>query len=88
MNVFIFTLFICFLLWAQNKFLSTPLRNTAQTFHKKSTSRLGGVAIFSALFFDAFYLNSTADNYEIYRVILLCSVPTFFVGLLDDLFLT
>ena len=86
MNVFIFTLFICFLLWAQNKFLSTPLRNTAQTFHKKSTSRLGGVAIYGALFFDAFYLNLAIDNYDLYRVILLCSIPIFIIGFLDDLF--
>ena len=86
MNVFAITLLFSFLLWLQNKYLRTPLRNTAQTYHKKPTSRLGGVAIASALFIDAFFLSENLAENEIYRLIVICSMPTFIAGLLDDLF--
>ena len=86
MSVFALTLIFSFLLWLQNKYLTTPLRNTAQTFHKKPTSRLGGVAIAFALLIDAFLLSETTAEIQIYRLIILCSIPMFVAGLLDDLF--
>ena len=87
MSVFFIALSVCFLLWLQNKYFRTPLRKTAQTYHKKPTSRLGGVAILAALFIDAYFLKEPSSETEIYRLILLCSLPTFFAGLFDDLFL-
>lgn len=86
MSVFVLTLFFSFFLWLQNKYFITPLRNTAQTYHKKPTSRLGGVAIAAALLIDAFFLAGSSGETEVYRLIVICSMPTFIAGLLDDLF--
>ncbi len=86
MNVFALTLIFSFILWLQNKLTKTPLRKTAQTYHKKPTSRLGGVAIAAALFIDAFFLTENSAETELYRLIIICVLPTFVAGLLDDLF--
>ena len=86
MVIFIISLIICYFLWLQNKYLKTPLRKTAQTFHKKPTSRLGGLAIILALVIDAFIINEISPEIKIYRLILLCSLPVFITGLLDDLY--
>ena len=85
------SLFVCLLLWASNKYLKTSwlynLRNSPQTFHKKSTSRLGGLAIYLPLLLVTFILENTPE-YEFLRNVLLCSSPLFLVGILDDLSIT
>lgn len=82
------SLFFCFLLWASNKFLKFDFlknkRISPQTFHKKSTSRLGGIAIFFSLFLVVNFIDNT-PSYNFLRTALLCSLPVFFIGLLDDL---
>ena len=87
-DVFPIALLFCFLLWFVNKnfksqFL-TNLRASPQTFHKKSTSRLGGLAIYFPLLITG-YLIDSAGNYEFLRLALICSLPVFIVGLMDDL---
>ena len=87
-DVFPISLLFCFLLWFVNKnfksqFLNN-LRASPQTFHKKSTSRLGGIAIYFPLLITG-YLIDSAGNYEFLRLALICSMPVFFVGLMDDL---
>ena len=58
------------------------LRDMPQTLHTKSISRLGGIAIYASLL--SVSLLSTSDNYEFLRIMLFCSIPLFFIGLLDD----
>ena len=87
-DVFPISLLSCFFLWFanknfKNKFLIN-LRASPQTFHKKSTSRLGGIAIFLPLLITAYVIDSSG-NYEFLRLALICSIPVFFVGLMDDL---
>ena len=87
-DVFPIALLFCFLLWYLNKnfksqFLNN-LRASPQTFHKKSTSRLGGIAIYFPLLITG-YLIDSAGNYEFLRLALMCSLPVFLVGLMDDL---
>ena len=87
-DVFPLSLFFCFLLWFINKnfdnqFLKN-LRVSPQTFHKKSTSRLGGVAIYLPLIITGYFIDSVG-NYDFLRMALICSMPVFLVGLLDDL---
>lgn len=56
-----------------------------QKFHKHIVPRVGGIGIglglFSACIFQL--VNSTADSINI--ILLLCSMPAFFIGLLEDL---
>lgn len=82
------SLFFCFLFWASNKFLDFDFlknkRISPQTFHKKSTSRLGGIAIFFSLFFVVNFIDNTPAYYFL-KTALLCSIPIFLIGLLDDL---
>ena len=54
-----------------------------QKFHSSPTPRLGGVAIFIVFLFSIFFL---FEFKGIYFLILLSSLPTFFLGLLEDLF--
>tara|TARA_B100000927_G_scaffold59801_1_gene46412 strand:+ start:4348 stop:5397 length:1050 start_codon:yes stop_codon:yes gene_type:complete len=87
-DVFPLSLIFCFLLWFLNKssnlsFLQN-VRATPQTYHKKSTSRLGGLAIFFPLLITSFFLDSS-ESYEFLKIALLCSIPIFLTGLLDDL---
>ena len=87
-DVFPLSLLFCFLLWFinknfDNKFL-TNLRISPQTFHKKSTSRLGGLAIYFPLIITSYFIDS-AGNYDFLRLAIICILPVFFVGLLDDL---
>ena len=87
-DVFPLSLLFCFLLWFinknfDNKFL-TNLRISPQTFHKKSTSRLGGIAIYFPLIITSYFIDS-AGNYDFLRLAIICILPVFFVGLLDDL---
>ena len=75
------------MLWATNKYLKFEwlknIRNSPQTFHKKSTSRLGGIAVYLSLLITAVFDQS--QNYDFLRTALLCSFPVFLTGLLDDL---
>ena len=86
MSVFVITLFFSLILWVQNKYLPTPIRPTVQSIHRKPTSRLGGVAIAFALIIDAFFLSGNSHDANIYKLIVVCSMPAFIAGLLDDLF--
>ena len=87
-DVFPLSLLFCFLLWFVNKnFKSQFLNNfraSPQTFHKKSTSRLGGIAIYFPLLLVTFIFENTPE-YEFLRNVLLCSFPVFLAGILDDL---
>ena len=82
------SLLICFLLWASNKYLKynflRNIRSSPQTFHKKSTSRLGGLAVFFSLYVVIFFVDNSS-NFSFLKVALLCSIPVFITGLLDDI---
>ena len=82
------SLFVCFLMWASNKYFKFSwlhnLRNSPQTYHQKSTSRLGGIAIYFPLLLVTFIFENTLE-YEFLRNVLLCSFPVFLAGILDDL---
>jgi UDP-N-acetylmuramyl pentapeptide phosphotransferase/UDP-N-acetylglucosamine-1-phosphate transferase len=86
-DIFPIALFLCFILWALNKYFSFSwlhnLRNSPQTYHKKSTSRFGGIAIFLPLLIISLSSNST--EYQYLGLALLCSTPIFILGLIDDL---
>ena len=83
---FYYSLIIALFLWYQNTLLKTPLRESPQTIHKKSTSRLGGIAIMAALIIDSFIINWHEQSYDAYRLIIMCAMPSFLTGLIDDLF--
>ncbi len=73
------------LFWYQNKYHTlTPKRNSPQTFHKKSTSRMGGPVLFLSLLF--WYLLDYKNIDSIFLLILISSLPIFIAGFLDDLF--
>tara|TARA_Y100000992_G_scaffold302703_1_gene278602 strand:- start:3025 stop:4074 length:1050 start_codon:yes stop_codon:yes gene_type:complete len=82
------SLLFCFLLWFLNKRFQnnwlTNVRISPQTFHKKTTSRLGGIAIFFPLLITAYILDGD-ENYDFLRSALICCIPVLFVGLCDDL---
>ena len=85
---FLYLYFFAILLWASNKYLKFEwlenIRNSPQTFHKKSTSRLGGIAVYLSLLITAVFFDQS-QNYDFLRTALLCSFPVFLTGLLDDL---
>ena len=87
-DIFPLSLFFCYLLWAVNKYLKfewlNNIRNSPQTFHKKSTSRLGGIAVYLSLLITTAFFDQS-QNYDFLRTSLLCSFPVFLTGLLDDL---
>ena len=87
-DVFPLSLLFCFLLWFVNKNFKnqfvTNLRASPQTFHKKSTSRLGGIAIYFPLLITAYFIDETG-NYAFLRLALLCCIPVFLIGLMDDI---
>jgi len=87
-DIFPLSLFFCLVLWFLNKNLKLSfinnLRIGPQTFHKKSISRLGGVAIYFPLLIVS-YLDDSTENYEFLRTVLLCTFPIFATGLIDDL---
>ncbi len=63
------------------------LRDSAQTLHKKSVSRFGGVAIYISTLltiFVTYYLEFRWESTAILFVMLFC-LPPFLIGLLDDL---
>lgn len=73
------------LFWYQNKYYTiTPKRNSPQTFHKKSTSRMGGPALFLTLLI--WYSLDYKNIDIIFLHILISSLPIFIAGFLDDLF--
>ena len=87
-DIFPLSLFFCYALWAANKYLKFEwlknIRNSPQTFHKKSISRLGGIAVYLSLLITAVFFDQS-QNYDFLRTALLCSFPVFLTGLLDDL---
>ena len=89
MDIFFITILFCFFLWGLNKYfrfsLIENLRNSPQTFHKKSVSRLGGIAIFMSLFITSYFLSGNNEEYRILRLALASTLPIFLVGILDDL---
>ena len=86
-DIFPIALFLCIILWALNKYFSFSwlhnLRNSPQTYHKKSTSRFGGIAIYLPLLIVS--LSSNFPEYQFLGLALLCSTPIFILGLIDDL---
>ena len=80
---FLIALFFIFFEKFQNKRGVRNLRNSPQTLHKKSISRFGGVGLYTSLMVVSFFDGGT--NYEFLRLALLCSMPIFFLGILDDL---
>ena len=86
-SVYFITLLFSIFFWYLNKIFKTPKRISPQTFHKKSTSRLGGAAIFLGLFIEVFALNDADIAYPNLSTFLICSIPIFLVGLADDIFL-
>ena len=89
MDIFFITVLICLILWGLNKFFRLSildnLRNSPQTFHKKSVSRLGGVAIFISLFITSYFLSGDNEEYKMLRLGLASSLPIFLAGIFDDL---
>ena len=87
-DIFPLSLFFCYVLWAANKYLKFEwlknIRSSPQTFHKKSTSRLGGTAVYLSLLITTAFFDQS-QNYDFLRTALLCSFPVFLTGLLDDL---
>ena len=87
-DIFPLSLFFCYVLWAANKYLKFEwlknIRSSPQTFHKKSTSRLGGIAVYLSLLITTAFFDQS-QNYDFLRTALLCSFPVFLTGLLDDL---
>lgn len=80
---FSIALFFIFFEKFQNKKGIKNLRNSPQTLHKKSISRFGGVGLYASLMIVSFF--DGGINYEFLRLALLCSMPIFFLGILDDL---
>ena len=80
---FLIALFFIFFEKFQNKRGVKNLRNSPQTLHKKSISRFGGVGLYASLMIVSFFDGGV--NYEFLRLALLCSMPIFFLGILDDL---
>lgn len=80
---FLIALFFIFFEKFQNKKGIKNLRNSPQTLHKKSISRFGGVGLYASLIIVSFLDGDT--NYEFLRLAMICSLPTFFLGVLDDI---
>lgn len=80
---FLISLFFIFFEKFLNKHGVKNIRKSPQTLHKKSFSRFGGVGIFASLIIVSFY--DGGENYEFLRLTLLCSMPIFFLGILDDM---
>ncbi len=60
----------------------TNIRKGPQNLHKKTTSRFGGIAIFLSLFLVS--LTSDVPEYEFLIIFLLCALPVFLLGIIDD----
>lgn len=60
--------------------------NGPQKFHTVAVPRIGGFCIFSSLVTVLIFANlSNWDNFQLFLTILICSFPTFFSGVLEDL---
>ena len=85
MEAYLTSILLSSLFWYTNKYIKyTPKRNSPQTFHKKSTSRMGGPVLFLSLLF--WYLLDYKNIDSIFLSILISSIPIFIAGFLDDLF--
>ena len=74
--------------WLKKIFLPRSITTDPQSIHKESISRLGGTAIFLTLFIVSFILNRDVEIYEQTRLILMCSIPMYVAGLVDDFKIT
>ena len=85
---FLLSLFFCLCLIKLNSSLSKKgiinLRESKQTFHKKSTSRLGGVAILFAVAIPLIISGLNLSN-SIVILVVIYSLSAFLSGLIDDL---
>jgi len=70
--------------WLKKIFLPRSITTDPQSIHIESISRLGGTAIFLTLFIISFILNGDVEIYEQTRLILMCSIPIYVAGLVDD----
>ena len=91
-DIFLFSFFLATIFWLCNGrvawlkkvFLPRSAITDPQSIHKESVSRLGGTAIFLTLFIVSFILNSDQAIYEQTRLVLICSIPIYIAGLIDD----
>ena len=74
------TLLLCFLLSTNMKFFRSHNYHAVQKIHDQPVSRLGGLAIYITLGIATYFISNT-----ILTNILLCSIPLFFIGLIEDL---
>ena len=86
-DIFPIAFFISIIFIFFEKFLNhrgiKNLRKSPQTLHNKSISRFGGIGLFVSLIIVSFLDGGT--GYQFLRVVLLCSLPIFLLGVLDDL---
>ena len=80
---FFISLFFVFFEKFLNKNGIKNIRNSPQTLHKKSVSRFGGVGLYCSLLIVSYI--DTNESYGFLRLVLLCSLPVFILGILDDL---
>ncbi|MBL6693327.1 MAG: glycosyltransferase family 4 protein [SAR86 cluster bacterium] len=71
--------------WLKKIFLPRSVITDPQSIHKKSISRLGGTSIFLSILITAFFINNDQEIYEQTRAVILCSIPMFIAGIIDDL---
>jgi len=91
-DIFIISFFFASIFWLSNGrvswlkkiFLPRSITTDPQSIHIESISRLGGTAIFLTLFIISFILNGDVEIYEQTRLILMCSIPIYVAGLVDD----
>ena len=85
---FILSVALCaFLIFLDRKAASigdVNIRDSAQTLHKKSISRFGGVAIYLSAIITTYIFGFNWANSAAFLVMLFC-LPAFLVGFLDDL---
>ena len=74
------TTLLCFLFSSNIKFFYSRDYQAVQKIHDQPVSRLGGLAIFITFGAAAYFFNNT-----ILINIILCSIPLFFIGLIEDL---
>jgi UDP-N-acetylmuramyl pentapeptide phosphotransferase/UDP-N-acetylglucosamine-1-phosphate transferase len=55
-----------------------------QKFHTEAVPRIGGLSIITGIAASVILLILTKPNFEIPLILLLCSIPTFCIGLLED----
>lgn len=86
---FFLSFFLCLIFIISSKkikiFLTDHLHIGPQTFHTKSTPRIGGIAIFSGVCIGLCLAFLIKEHFSSnYHLLILCSLPVFLAGLLED----